>query len=203
MDKVAIHAVKIGIPGSRANAEAIAGLIGQLRLVQPDLPVVLDPVLASGAGDALARDDPRGAGAAAGAGHADRAEPAGSRCDWRSPTSRCAAQRCLITGGHARRRFGRQSLVRRGRQARMALAALARRSSTAAAARSLPPSRRGWPAATAWNRRLARRSSIATGRWKNRSPSPAASAFRCARPIQPSLFRRLHERPVPGHTQLG
>jgi hydroxymethylpyrimidine/phosphomethylpyrimidine kinase len=60
MGKVAIHAVKIGIPGNRSNAVAIAGLIGQLRMRQPDLPVVLDPVLASGAGDALARDDPRG-----------------------------------------------------------------------------------------------------------------------------------------------
>jgi hydroxymethylpyrimidine/phosphomethylpyrimidine kinase len=59
MGKVAIDAVKIGIPGSRSNAVAIAGLIGQLRRKQPDLPVVLDPVLASGAGDALTREDPR------------------------------------------------------------------------------------------------------------------------------------------------
>jgi hydroxymethylpyrimidine/phosphomethylpyrimidine kinase len=57
MNKVAIHAVKIGIPGNRANAEAIAELIVELRLAQPDLPVVLDPVLASGAGDALTRVD--------------------------------------------------------------------------------------------------------------------------------------------------
>jgi hydroxymethylpyrimidine/phosphomethylpyrimidine kinase len=57
MKKVAIHAVKIGIPGNAANAEAIAQLIGQLRLLQPNLPVVLDPVLASGAGDALTRAD--------------------------------------------------------------------------------------------------------------------------------------------------
>jgi hydroxymethylpyrimidine/phosphomethylpyrimidine kinase len=55
MNKVAIHAVKIGIPGNRANAAAIAGLIGELRLARPDLPVVLDPVLASGAGDLLTR----------------------------------------------------------------------------------------------------------------------------------------------------
>lgn len=57
MNKVAIDAVKIGIPGNRANAEAIAELIGQLRKIQPNLPVVLDPVLASGAGDALTRAD--------------------------------------------------------------------------------------------------------------------------------------------------
>jgi hydroxymethylpyrimidine/phosphomethylpyrimidine kinase len=55
--KVAICAVKIGIPGNRANAEVIAELIGQLRLTQPHLPVVLDPVLASGAGDALTSAD--------------------------------------------------------------------------------------------------------------------------------------------------
>jgi hydroxymethylpyrimidine/phosphomethylpyrimidine kinase len=57
MNKVAIHAVKIGIPGNRANAEMIAELIGELRQIRPDLPVVLDPVLASGAGDALTRTD--------------------------------------------------------------------------------------------------------------------------------------------------
>ena len=56
-DKMAIHAVKIGIPGSAANAAVIAQLIGQLRLAHPSLPVVLDPVLASGHGDVLSRDD--------------------------------------------------------------------------------------------------------------------------------------------------
>jgi hydroxymethylpyrimidine/phosphomethylpyrimidine kinase len=59
IDKVRIHAVKLGIPGSRANAEMIAMLIGELRARQPGLPVVLDPVLSSGAGDALAREDAR------------------------------------------------------------------------------------------------------------------------------------------------
>jgi hydroxymethylpyrimidine/phosphomethylpyrimidine kinase len=53
--RVAISAVKIGIPGSVENAEAIAGIVNRLREGQPDLPVVLDPVLASGRGDALAR----------------------------------------------------------------------------------------------------------------------------------------------------
>jgi len=57
IDKMAIHAVKIGIPGSAANAAVIAQLIGQLRQTRPDLPVVLDPVLASGHGDVLSRDD--------------------------------------------------------------------------------------------------------------------------------------------------
>lgn len=56
IDKMAIHAVKIGIPGSAANAAVIAQLIAQLRLARPNLPVVLDPVLASGHGDVLSRD---------------------------------------------------------------------------------------------------------------------------------------------------
>ncbi|MDN2712915.1 hydroxymethylpyrimidine/phosphomethylpyrimidine kinase [Janthinobacterium sp. SUN118] len=57
IDKIAIHAVKIGIPGSAANAAVIADLIGQLRQARPNLPVVLDPVLASGHGDVLSLDD--------------------------------------------------------------------------------------------------------------------------------------------------
>lgn len=57
IDKMAIHAVKIGIPGSAANAAVIAQLIAQMRLAAPSLPVVLDPVLASGHGDVLSRDD--------------------------------------------------------------------------------------------------------------------------------------------------
>lgn len=57
IDTVAIRAVKIGIPGSAANAAAITQLIVQLRARQPALPVVLDPVLASGHGDLLCRDD--------------------------------------------------------------------------------------------------------------------------------------------------
>ena len=57
IDRIAIHAVKIGIPGSAANAAVIAQLIAQLRQARPNLPVVLDPVLASGHGDVLSRDD--------------------------------------------------------------------------------------------------------------------------------------------------
>jgi hydroxymethylpyrimidine/phosphomethylpyrimidine kinase len=50
-----IRAVKLGIPGNAANAAAIAAIIRDLRMRQPDLPVVLDPVLASGHGDAVGR----------------------------------------------------------------------------------------------------------------------------------------------------
>lgn len=57
MEKIEVAAIKIGIVGNRANAEAIAAVIQQLRQTRPDLPVVLDPVLASGHGDALALED--------------------------------------------------------------------------------------------------------------------------------------------------
>jgi hydroxymethylpyrimidine/phosphomethylpyrimidine kinase len=57
LETMPIRAVKLGIPGSLANAEAIAGIVLQLLERQPALPVVLDPVLASGHGDPLARGD--------------------------------------------------------------------------------------------------------------------------------------------------
>jgi hydroxymethylpyrimidine/phosphomethylpyrimidine kinase len=53
----AIDAIKIGIVGSLANAQAIADAIATLRKVHPTLPVVLDPVLASGHGDVLTKGD--------------------------------------------------------------------------------------------------------------------------------------------------
>lgn len=55
---IPIHAIKCGIIGSLENAQAIAALIREVRRQQPDLPFVLDPVLASGHGDKLAADDP-------------------------------------------------------------------------------------------------------------------------------------------------
>jgi hydroxymethylpyrimidine/phosphomethylpyrimidine kinase len=58
IDKIDIAAVKIGIVGNRANAEAIAAVLRTLKQRRPDLPVVLDPVLASGRGDRLSQDDP-------------------------------------------------------------------------------------------------------------------------------------------------
>lgn len=57
-DTCALGAVKIGIPGNRANAEAIAAFLGRLRERDPLLPIVLDPVLASGHGDRLAAGNP-------------------------------------------------------------------------------------------------------------------------------------------------
>lgn len=57
LPKIRISAIKIGITGSMQNVEVIAAAVLQLRKQQPQLPVVLDPVLASGQGDALSRDD--------------------------------------------------------------------------------------------------------------------------------------------------
>ncbi|MYM21623.1 hydroxymethylpyrimidine/phosphomethylpyrimidine kinase [Duganella sp. FT135W] len=57
INKCVISAIKIGITGSAANALAMAEVIVRLRERQPELPVVLDPVLASGHGDLLSRDD--------------------------------------------------------------------------------------------------------------------------------------------------
>ncbi|MCD6026162.1 MAG: hydroxymethylpyrimidine/phosphomethylpyrimidine kinase [Solimicrobium sp.] len=54
--KIPIRAIKIGIIGSRLNAMAIALWISEFKKLHPNLPVILDPVLASGHGDALAVD---------------------------------------------------------------------------------------------------------------------------------------------------
>ena len=57
MASLSIDAVKIGVVGSRANAACIAELLTELTTLHPGLPIVLDPVLASGHGDALTRED--------------------------------------------------------------------------------------------------------------------------------------------------
>ena len=57
INKIDIAAIKIGIVGSAAIAELIASCISTLRQNNPQLPVVLDPVLASGHGDDLTRED--------------------------------------------------------------------------------------------------------------------------------------------------
>lgn len=55
--KMPIAAIKIGIVAHGKNAAAIASVIQKIQLRQAGLPVVLDPVLGSGQGDALALDD--------------------------------------------------------------------------------------------------------------------------------------------------
>ncbi len=56
-NKITIHAIKIGIIASRENALRLANWISDFKQTHPKLPVVLDPVLASGHGDALAVDN--------------------------------------------------------------------------------------------------------------------------------------------------
>ena len=56
-EKFQIAAIKIGITGSQANVAVMVETIKRLRQERTDVPVVLDPVLASGHGDALSRDD--------------------------------------------------------------------------------------------------------------------------------------------------
>ncbi len=53
IEKMPIAAIKAGAIGNRANAEALASLIIQLRKKQPQLPFILDTVLGSGHGDLL------------------------------------------------------------------------------------------------------------------------------------------------------
>lgn len=57
IDKIDIAAVKIGVIGNLANAAIIVEVIRALRLRNPAVPVVLDPVMTSGHGDALATDN--------------------------------------------------------------------------------------------------------------------------------------------------
>jgi hydroxymethylpyrimidine/phosphomethylpyrimidine kinase len=57
INKIDVAAIKIGIVGSAAIAELIASCISTLRQNNPQLAVVLDPVLASGHGDDLTRED--------------------------------------------------------------------------------------------------------------------------------------------------
>jgi hydroxymethylpyrimidine/phosphomethylpyrimidine kinase len=61
IERFRIDAVKLGVIGNRANAEVIAALIAALRRKQPGLPVVLDPVLSNGGGDALSSEEPMAA----------------------------------------------------------------------------------------------------------------------------------------------
>jgi hydroxymethylpyrimidine/phosphomethylpyrimidine kinase len=54
---IPIAAVKIGLIGSRENAGVIVRILEQLRANDPAIPTVLDPIMASGHGDALTVDD--------------------------------------------------------------------------------------------------------------------------------------------------
>jgi hydroxymethylpyrimidine/phosphomethylpyrimidine kinase len=100
-ENVAIRAVKIGIPGNADNAQAIAAIVHALRACAPGLPVVLDPVLASGHGDALARGDALAALAPllALATVVTPNLPEAEALGW-SGTAAIACPHVLVTGGH-------------------------------------------------------------------------------------------------------
>jgi len=53
LDDIPVAAFKLGVLGSAANARAVAEVLAE----HPGVPVVVDPVLASGRGDALAEHD--------------------------------------------------------------------------------------------------------------------------------------------------
>ena len=53
LEDMPIAAFKLGVLGSAENVTAVAEIVSDY----PDIPVILDPVLASGRGDALATDD--------------------------------------------------------------------------------------------------------------------------------------------------
>ena len=53
LEDIPVAAFKIGVLGSAGNARAIAAILAE----HPRIPVVLDPVLASGRGDALADEE--------------------------------------------------------------------------------------------------------------------------------------------------
>ncbi|BDT57610.1 hydroxymethylpyrimidine/phosphomethylpyrimidine kinase [Massilia varians] len=91
-----IDAVKIGIPGSRENAAAIARLLRRLRAADPGLPVVLDPVLASGHGDALGK----GSAIAALAGLLPLATVLVPNLPEAAALDALPCEHVLVTGGH-------------------------------------------------------------------------------------------------------
>jgi hydroxymethylpyrimidine/phosphomethylpyrimidine kinase len=101
LETMPIRAVKIGIPGNLTNAEAIAAIVLMLRARQPALPVVLDPVLASGHGDPLARGDALAALAPllAVATVATPNLPEAAVLGWAAAQA-IACPHVLVTGGH-------------------------------------------------------------------------------------------------------
>ncbi|MEW7849003.1 hydroxymethylpyrimidine/phosphomethylpyrimidine kinase [Massilia aurea] len=92
-----IRAVKLGIPGNAANAAAIAAIIRSLRAQQPALPVVLDPVLASGHGDALGQ----GSALAALGDLLELATIVLPNLPERAALGESRIKQLLVTGGHA------------------------------------------------------------------------------------------------------
>jgi len=131
LEDMPIAAFKLGVIGSIENVAAIAEVVADY----PDIPLVLDPVLASGRGDEFANDEllvairemlfPQTtiltpnlleARRLAGAGHEDEAEPDEALCARRLVAAGC--EYVLVTGTHANTPkvvntlYGRDGVVR-------------------------------------------------------------------------------------------
>ena len=169
LEDMPVDAFKIGVLGSVENIAAIAEIVSDY----PDVPLVLDPVLASGRGDELASDEmtramrelllpqttiltPNSMEARRLADDDDDEETALARM------RRAPGRRGLrVRAGHRHARSdaaGRQHAVREERRrARRHLAAAAGQLPRLRAARSPPRSRRCSPTASRCPRRCARR----------------------------------------------
>jgi hydroxymethylpyrimidine/phosphomethylpyrimidine kinase len=98
--ELAVAAFKIGVVASAANAQAIAAVLA----AQPRVPVVLDPVLASGRGDALADAATRAALCEALLPRATVLTPNTLEAEALGGVAACLARGCryvLLTGTHA------------------------------------------------------------------------------------------------------
>ena len=97
LEDMPVDAFKIGVLGSVENIAAIAEIVSDY----PDVPLVLDPVLASGRGDELAtrRDDARAARAAAAADDDPHAQQHGGAAARRHRRRRRAVARTSAPRG--------------------------------------------------------------------------------------------------------
>ena len=171
LEDMPVDAFKIGVLGSVENIAAIAEILSDY----PDVPLILDPVLASGRGDELATDDmthamrelllpqttiltPNSLEARrlADADEDDEDEPTLAACAER--LIEMGAEYVLITGTHEATRAGRQHALRRARASCAPTPGRGCRAAiTAPAARSPRRSRRCSPTASSCPRRCARR----------------------------------------------
>jgi hydroxymethylpyrimidine/phosphomethylpyrimidine kinase len=132
---IRVAAFKIGVLGSARNAEAVAAVLAE----HPRIPVVLDPVLASGRGDALADEEtlrtlrtallPRTTVATPNSPEARRLAHAGAQSDLAECARVLIGSGCkyvLVTGTHesgpevVNRLYGGEGLVREDRWPRLA-----------------------------------------------------------------------------------
>ena len=195
--------------GSRRSRSACSASADNVRAVaaiaaeHADVPLVLDPVLASGRGDALASDAVRARAARGARAARDVLTPNSLEARAaRRRAARCSslgARYVLVTGTHDDTRRSDQPALRRERPgARGPLAAAARAAITARAARSPPRSPPRSPRGAACPRRCAKRRSSPGKRSPPASaPAPASccrtgSTANDARPVRHHAGHRRH-----------